>query len=787
VSVVTKSGTNDFHGTAFEYFRNDALDANNWFANNVGLPRAELRQNDFGGVLGGPILKNKLFFFGSYEGLRVRQPHVANTYEPTVASIQSAAAAVQPLLNAFPKPNGKDLGNGTAQFTANYSDPSTLNAGSIRIDYLLTDKITMFGRYNNAPSDIAQRGANQQNYNDVLHTQYGFQTVTFGSSQALTPHTANEFRFNYSWSRPKSYLALDNFGGAIPPPDSVLFPSFTPPVGSSFAFIGDVNPNGLRFNVGKLGNNLLQQINVTDNLAYTAGTHQLKFGLDYRRLNSKSDLNPYQVQYIFLSLSNIIANKVPQAFVASRTPSSMIYPNWSLFAQDTWNITRNLTVTYGLRWDYNPSPHSPDGTLPMTVDQVNNVATMTLAPLGTPLWHAQKGDFAPRLGIAWNLRPDLVIRAGGGIFYDFGYSGVASGTIAFPYAQGNSIFRTSFPLSASDSAPPPFKTTPPVTLIAVVDPNNHVLPRSYEWNAALEQGFGNADVLTLTYVGATGSKLMRHDIYNRPNSEFSGEVDIYTNGAHSSYNSLQAQYRHRLKYGLQTLLSYTWAHSIDDISSDGNYVNVPTGASSPGDRGPSDFDIRNTFSCAVSYYVPGPKQGWARPLLKDWSVNSIVYSRSAPPVNVVTGKNPFPGTFLSGASSVQRPNVVPGVPLYLSDPTAPGGKIINKAAFTVPASGQGDLSRNALRGFNASQVDFTLQRMFKLTERFSLKTSADFFNIFNHPQFGAPVNYMTSPQFGFSTQTLNGWLGSGGQSGGLNPLYQIGGPRSIQLALKLQF
>ena len=158
VSVVTKSGTNDFHGTAFEYFRNDVLDANNWFANNKGLNKPELRQNDFGGVLGGPIMKDKLFFFGSYEGLRVRQPNVANTYEPTLATIQSAPAVVQPLLNAFPKPNGKDLGNGTAEFIGDYSDPSSLNAGSIRIDYLPTKKITIFGRYNDAPSNIAQRG-----------------------------------------------------------------------------------------------------------------------------------------------------------------------------------------------------------------------------------------------------------------------------------------------------------------------------------------------------------------------------------------------------------------------------------------------------------------------------------------------------------------------------------------------------------------------------------------------------------------------------------------------------
>jgi hypothetical protein len=279
---------------------------------------------------------------------------------------------------------------------------------------------------------------------------------------------------------------------------------------------------------------------------------------------------------------------------------------------------------------------------------------------------------------------------------------------------------------------------------------------------------------------------MRRDFYNAPNPDF-GLVEIMSNGADSSYNALQVQYRHRLTRGLQALASYTWSHSIDDVSSDANYSNVPVAHSTASDRGPSDYDIRQTVSVAVSYNVPGPHGGWAKPILKDWSVNTIVYARSAMPVNVVTGKNPFPGTVLSGATSVQRPNFVPGVPWYLSDPTAPGGQIINKAAFTVPASGQGDLGRNALRGFGASQVDFTLQRMFKVSERFALQTSADFFNIFNHPQFGAPINYMTSPQFGYSTQTLNSYLGSGGQSGGLNPLYQIGGPRSIQLALKLQF
>jgi len=790
VSVVTKSGTNDFHGTAFEYFRNDVLDANNWFSNNAGLPRAELRQNDFGGVLGGRIKENKLFFFASYEGLIVRQPQVANTYEPTLATIRSAPAVVQPLLKAFPKPNGKDFGNGTAQFIGDYSDPSSMNAGSIRVDYLPTQKTTIFGRYNYAPSNLDQRSGistQQWNYNTVSRTTYLTETLTLGSNQSLTLHLTNEVRFNYSRSRSHLWFVLDNFGGAIPPPQPVLLSGGRSFQDSSFSFFGDFNPYGLKYTDGELGKNVIDQINVTDAVSYTVSAHRLKFGLDYRRLRPEENTQPYAVQYIFLNLSNVLANTVPEAFVASRFPSTLVFSNWSLYAQDTWNARTNLTITYGLRWDYNSSPSSPNGTLPYTVDQVNNLKTMTLVPAGTPLWDTQKDNFAPRLGVAWSPRSDLVIRAGAGIFYDLGYASAANGSGGFPYAQGSPIFGASFPLSAANLAPPPFTTSPPVGALSVVDPNHHVLPRTYEWNAALEQGFGNNDVLTLTYIGAAGRKLMRRDIYFAPNPDFTGEFDVLRNAADSSYNALQVQYRHRLTHGLQALASYTWSHSIDDVSSDANFLNTPPGSSAVPERGSSDYDIRNTFAGAVSYSIRGPKQGWAKPILENWSVNTIVYARSAPPVNVVTGNNPFPGTLLSGAMSVQRPNVVPGVPFYLSDPTAPAGKVINKAAFTVPASGQGNLGRNALRAFNAFQVDFTLQRLFKLTERFSLKTSADFFNIFNHPNFGAPINYMTSPQFGFSTQTLNSWLGSGGQSGGLNPLYQIGGPRSIQLALKLQF
>jgi len=172
----------------------------------------------------------------------------------------------------------------------------------------------------------------------------------------------------------------------------------------------------------------------------------------------------------------------------------------------------------------------------------------------------------------------------------------------------------------------------------------------------------------------------------------------------------------------------------------------------------------------------------------NWSMDSIVYARTGLPVNVVTGLDTFGTGFLSGADGVARPDLVSGVPLWIADPDVAGGREINPAAFTVPSTGeQGTLGRNALRGFDATQIDLTLRRQFRLREGLFIQARADVFNISNHPNFANPANYLTSPQFGQATQMLGASLGSGGQSGGLNPLYQMGGPRSAQLALKLRF
>ena len=202
------------------------------------------------------------------------------------------------------------------------------------------------------------------------------------------------------------------------------------------------------------------------------------------------------------------------------------------------------------------------------------------------------------------------------------------------------------------------------------------------------------------------------------------------------------------------------------------------------DRGSSDFDIRQALTVGVTYALPSP--GWnqfAHAMLGGWSLDSFIFARTAPPVNVVSGL-----TVTSGVGLYPRPNVNQGVPVELYGFGYPGGKIFNKAAFTgAPAGQQGDLGRNVLRGFGAWQADIAVQRQFRLTEKINLRFRSEFFNVFNHPNFGAPDNTLTDALFGHSTQTLASSLGSGGANGGFNPLYQIGGPRSVQLALKLVF
>jgi len=785
VSVITRSGTSDFHGSIFEYFRNDALDANDWFANSRGQSKAALRQNDFGGVVGGPVFKERTFFFFSYEGLIVRQPQFSITSSPTIAVRNAVSAPLKPFINAFPIPNGRDLGNGFAESFAAYSNPSTMHATSIRVDHRLGNKVSLFGRFNYAPSESVQRAPNQIALNQLQSNQIKTMTLTLGLTQAISFRTSNDVRVNYSRNMGKTVSFLDDFGGGLPPEDSVMFPPSTNRRESAFNF----NLGPIFYFVGPEDVSSSQrQLNLVDTLSIAAGGHQLKFGVDYRRIApdwAALGENGMVISPVYDNTNAVISNTpsfVVLEFNADRFP---LVTNFSAFAQDTWNVSPRLSLTYGLRWEVNTPPTDRRGRYAFSVLGLDDPATMTLAPFGTPLWKTTYDNFAPRVGLAYQIShsrgSETVLRGGFGFFYDVGTGPAGKAVIAVTVPYDRQVFPSNFPLDFDQISIPEidFTPSPPYGQLFVDDPNLQ-LPRTYGWSVSLERSLGSNQMMTASYVGAAGRRLLRTEVLrgpSLPNPNFT-IVQAVRNTATSDYNALQLQFQRRLSRGIQMLASYTWSHSIDIASADSSLNVSITKIDPTSDRGPSDFDIRHSFSAATTYDVPKVFQNnLIGNLLRDWSIDAIFRARSATPLTVIINRALF-GVNGSGT----RADLVSGVPLYINDSAVPGGRRLNRAAFAVPAvGGQGTLGRNSVPGFPLSQLDFSLRRTFFVSEQANLQLRLDLFNALNHPNFATPLNSLNNPLFGQSPRML------GRELGGLSPLYQIGGPRSMQLSLKLHF
>jgi len=812
ISIVSKSGSNQFHGSLFEYLRNDVLDANNWFGDRDNISKPKERQNDFGGVLGGPIRKDHTFFFFSYEGLRLRQPLTATTLVPSNAARALLPASVKPFVNLFPVTNSPDLGNGTAQFDASYSNPATVNAYSIRIDHTINSKTVLFGRYSDTPSSEGQRNL-YGGPSMVLDVAQRLYTVTVGLNELITPRISNELRVNYSHTRAGSIANIDDFGGATPQSAASLmqtlnYPSGFTPRNAVFA-LGEAS-TGADFFDGKNSTNFQRQANLVDTATVITGSHHLKFGIDYRWLAPLSGPRNYD-QTIFFSgvlggAGTMQSGLAEFASVDTPQTTVVLVKNFSAFAQDTWAVSRHLNLTYGARWDVNPPFKSEDSNRPFyTVTGYQNPSTMTLAPGGTRMYSTTWGNVAPRLGLAYTIRDrsgwETVARGGFGEFFDIG-DAYLEGAVGLGWPFDPTMFfpNIAVPLTPAQAIPPAVSTSYPVDSFIYVSVPNLKLPRTWQYNVALEQSLGKAQNLSLTYVGALGRDMIYNYYIYSASQNFPSGVSVATNKGTSNYNALQVKFQRWFLHGLQALAQYTWSHSLDTGSL--SYLgNPPTVAGSAhADYGNSDFDIRQAFSGAVVYDIPSPSAHWAKTLFGGWSLNDFFIARTAPPVTPTAAS-----VFVSGYYFTPRPNIVPGVPLYLYGPGYPGGKILNNSpltaaqiasagcvgtvghgAFCTPPIGtQGNMARNSVRGYGAWQDDFSIRRQFSVRENVRLLFIAEFFNILNHPNFGQPTTSLSSALFGQPTSTLATSLQS--QFSGFSPLYQIGGPRSIQLALKLTF
>jgi hypothetical protein len=795
----TKSGTNQWHGTAYDYLRNGALDAPDWFNDYFGLSEPTLRQNDFGGTFGGPVEvpglyngKDKTFFFVSYEGLRLAAPQAATaSYVPDAALRASAPPALQQVLNAFPvqSPNGiDDTVNGIAQCIGSWSTPASLNSTSIRFDHVINDKFRVFFRFGDTTSSSSTRGTSASGNTGTpsmdTTAAYTMRTYTAGLTSVLSSRLSNEFRLNYSSNETTGRTVIDAFGGNSPLNLEQLSGLGSGSSARPLVFL--LYGGYVIYLTQQQSSGAVKQWNYTDSVSVLVGPHQIKVGVDYRRLAPFATVATPYVPYYYFSESAVEANS---AFVQAQvfSPAYPLYNNFSAFAQDEWRVSPRLSLSFGLRWEVNPAPGVTQGLKPYTI-QGSSPNTWTLAPQGTPLWQTTWFNFAPRLGAAYVLRNtpgwETVLRSGGGVFYD---TGQQLGSLGFN-GPGFSAQAAFLPGSFSSPVTIPSIVNPPAAPynpIPYVFAQHLQLPYTLQWNTSVEQALGKSQSLTLSYVGSHASRLLQENVFEPANNLNSSIFYFVGNGLTSDFSSLQVQLRRRLSHGLAALASYTWSHCIDYGSENYNLGYQ---------RGNCDFDVRHNFSGAFSYDVPDVRHNsFLRVLSHHWGFDDRFTARTAFPVTLLGNELLQPNGQLYAAGL----NFVPGQSIYLSGENCaavlqglgdlqagqgcPGGRAINPNAFVAVNSGLGDAPRNFASGFGSWQMDMAVRREFPLHEGLKLQFRAETFNIFNHPNFGSVNGNFGQTTFGQATGTLANSLGI------LNPLYQMGGPRSMQVALKLIF
>ena len=752
IALSSRSGSNQFHGSLLYAFRNSALNANDWFANQHGDPRAPLQLHDVGAALGGPLWRNHTFFFLSYEGIRLKQPFVWRQPVPSDAARQAAPDWVQPLLNFFPAPNGPALGDGIAQWTAGFSRPSGLDIGAARLDQAITPRLTAFARYSHSPS-WTEYGSNPVDFLD-LRTR----SLTLGLNFRARPNLILDLRVN------ASDTVSDSEWKQAPP--AVLPACYVQPVLTAL-FATSPCDTLMRLAItgvgqvvfGSEGRRRQSQFQVSHTVDWSHGAHQIALGADYRRLIPRRQDVSGADSIIAENLSDFVQTNNLWLATSPRQVASGTLEEVSLFAEDTFRVTPRFTAKYGVRWEFSPAP-TPSA--PVNFIDPNSGTAVSLR---RPLWNAAYTNLAPRLGLSYRLgdRGRTVLRLGGGLYYDsslsFATDLVNDGPLnVSQYTSGRNGFVS--------------------TLLQFGFLPDLRMPLVKQWNASIERALSEHDFLSVAYVGSAGNDLIRREVGGAGSTNTLWYA-VATNHGRSEYHGLLAQYRRRMARGVQALVSYSWSHSMDNSSTDSGLYWAGSGLGPGSDRASSDFDVRHSLSAGFTY------EGPARPRwLRGWAVDGMFRARTGFPINVLEAEQ-YTGIAFE---NIFRPDLLPGFPVWISDPFAPGGRRINPAAFVAaPGAVQGNLGRNAVAGFGMYQLDLALRRDVYHTDRRSLQLRVEAWNALNHPNFGDPVRFLANPLFGQSSSMLNLMLGTGSPGSGLAPLFQGGGARSLQMALRYRF
>jgi hypothetical protein len=849
VNIVTRSGTNTLHGSAFEFFRNSALDARNYF--NSDAQKSVFQNSNFGASIGGPIVKDKTFFFGAYEGQRERVGSDFLLLVPTQTQIQEARTIagaingtpsnpiISPGLDAilafYPKSN-------TSEIPGVVRDTNNGNNFIAKIDENLTNTELLTGRY--AFSQSYQifpfgspggygTGSRLPQFAQTSPTRV--QVVSVSLLSSLSPSKINEVRFGYSRYR-TSFSSLD----ADFDPSSVGLNFGTGKLGlPEFDFTNIENLGATGFSVPR--GRTSQTFQILDNFTWLKGRHTFKFGGEFRRA-AISNFNDNLERGIFEFTAGVGLSTDPvvdalanfytggsqdttdcctSVSVDTGNTQRTTYNNgFSFFAQDDYRMSSKFTLNYGLRWEYF-GPLSEKNNLLSNLGQDGNLAMVGTDGLNG-LYKRDLHDFGPRLGFAWQVAKNTVVRAGYGIYYDYVPQDIliANFTTSAGVATNPIGPKAILPLNFDPTAfngTNPTADAPIMNGIAAapysifVTPQNFHSPYTQNWNFNVQQKLVEKASFEARYVGSKGTHLVRLTDLNEPNANSVspnpnyGAMDELTPSSSSSYNALQAIGRVQNVHGISGFAAYVWSKSIDDASDGIDFVPGAAFPQDPGnlpaERGPSLFDTRDRFTAAINYELPS----WgSRPRLgSGWELNSIVTIQSGRPIPIANSTDTS-GRFYFN----QRPNVVPGVNPILPNWT-PSTGYLNPLAFIQPAYGTfGDLGRDSIFGPGYANVDFSITKNTRLTERLNLQLRVEFFNIFNHPNFALPANTIIPGYIdngtpghpdvvpnpaayvnGNITQPLlpMGLITQTPDVAQTNPGLGGGGPRVIQLAAKFTF
>ncbi len=802
ISVAIKQGTNEIHGTAYEFLRNDRFDARNFFS-GPGDPVPTLRRNQFGASAGGPLARNKAFFFANFEGLREARAETRTTNVPTPAERAgdfSASAAMpidfmrrQPFPNArlpfahpigeavaglYPLPNRESPGQ---NFVAAPVGDDRGDKFDIRLDGRLGQAGQLSGRYSFADSDRSEPYAAQQfssvpGFGNRLD-QRG-QNAMVSETHVLGANWINEARFGLN--RIANRTLHQNSGSSLN--SKIGLPDFATreiDLGLSFFQVTGFSSLGGEFNNPQVSTVTTWQ--VSDTLSYSRGSHLLQVGAEHRGIGqdgfrnvlSRGSLYFTDRAYTQNALADLLLG-LPTYTLAARsdTLQQARTGGTNAFATDSWRVSRNLTLSLGLRYEYNvPSYDAADAA------SIYDPASMQIVQLGQGSLTrsgvlADRNNLAPRVGLAF--RPSgtdrIVVRSGWGLYYNFSDLAAGQGIYFNPPFFESLLFFPSPTAPLSIQQPWPEGQAAPIPPSVTTYDRNLRTTYAQQWNFTVQTDLLEDTVLSVGYNGSRGIKLIGARDINQPAPSpaqpnyrplpIFSDINLIASSFDSVYHSLQAQFQCRFQTGLTGLFSYTWSKSIDNASNffasagDANYPQDSNNVAA--ERARSSFDVPHRFTGSFVYELPfGPGKAWggswsggAAKLLGGWQLNGIVTMQSGQPYTVaLPGEfdNSNTGRSSYGFGAGDRPDLARDPNLSDPDPA----RWFDPQAFSLPAYGSfGSAGRNIVQGPGLANADFSVLKDIQVGESATLQFRAEFFNLLNTPSFLNPNVFFSTPGFG---------------------------------------